>query len=151
MKKLTFTDAQFKREVARIEKCHAVWHQFADWLTRTYGKDLHGEWTVHTVGKKTIKSRSFDNNRLMQRLVGYDVSVRIERYVKRYLPAIKVLHCDDAVYACSIILLIPHAQHGITVLYIPQCTSIQNQLFLYKNHSEQLLKEIAAMKKKYKV
>lgn len=132
------------------KKCHKVWHKFSSWLTKTYGSDLYGEWQYMDEEKK-FKYRSFDNKKLSERLVGYDVMIKIERYCKRYLPEIKIIHCDDAVYAGSNILLIPHPGHGITIMYIPQCTTIQNQFFLYENHYENLLQELKRMKDVFKI
>lgn len=124
---------------------HKIWHRFSDWLIKTYGKDLHGEWQYMEIGKKRIRYRSFDEYELNRRLVGYEVIERIERYVKRYCPEIRVVRCDDSVYAGSDILLIPHPRHGITMMFIPQCTGVQNQMFLYENHYKMLLKELKKM------
>lgn len=139
------------KQLEQAAECHEHYYKFFKWLQRTYGKDLFGEPEFVTIGKRKIKLPTFDRNKLATRLVGYDAIVKIERYVKRYIPVIKILHCDDAVYASSIILLIPHPKHGITVLFIPQCVPVQNQFFLYQSHSIRLLKAITDMKKRYKV
>jgi len=143
------TEAMF----AHSKEIHRIWHKFSGWLTRTYGKDLHGEWVRNKIkvdGKrKVFKYRSFNDYELSKRLCGYEVMERIERYVKRYVPEIKIVYCDDEVYATSMILLIPHPKHGITMMYIPQLTGIQNQFFLYGNHYKMLMEELENMKYVY--
>lgn len=135
---------------------HAVWHKFYDWAVKTFGKDLHGEWQTLELkhpktGKvKKIRHRSFNDWELSKRLVGYEAMVKVERFIKRSCPEIKIVRCDDSYYAGSYILLIPHPKHGITMMFIPQCTSIQNQMFLYDNHYKMLMKELAKMKTVYK-
>jgi len=129
---------------------HQVWHKFSNWLVKTFGKDLHGEWqSIEGVGADgkpfKYKHRSFNDLELSRRLVGYDVMVRIERFIKRACPEIKIVHCDDSVYAGSDILLIPHPKHGITMMFIPQCTDVQNQFFLYRSHHKKLMKALKEM------
>ena len=134
---------------------HQVWKKFSKFITNAYGKDLYGEWQFHEFtdakGKKNKwKFRSFDENKLAERLVGYEVMKRVRRYVEKYIPEIKIISCDDETYSGSIILLIPHIKHGITILYIPQCTNIQNQFFLYPEHYKSLLKGLKEMNYVYK-
>ena len=134
---------------------HKVYHKFYNWLVKTFGSDLHGEWYEYEVsgenGKgKVLKYRNFNELELNRRLVGYDVISKITRYVNRYCPEIKVISCDDSTYSGSCILLIPHPKHGITIMFIPQCTSIQNTMFLYDDHYELLVKELKNMRKVYK-
>lgn len=144
------------KDFLRAASVHKIWHKFYNWLSNTYGKDLYGPWqylegTNHETGKKfRVKHRSFNDGKLSERLVGYDVMCKIERYIKRCCPEIKIVHCDDSVYASSIILLIPHPKHGIRIMYIPQCTGIQNQFFLYDNHYKLFMKELKKMEKVYK-
>lgn len=129
-------------------KCHRVWHKFSSYIQRTFGKDLV-KWRWQKLGDKKYKIRSFDQTEFSRRIVGYEVMRKIERWVERYCPEIKIIGCDDSVYAGSIILLIPHPQHGITVMFIPQCTSVQNQFFLYAGHFQNLTRELNKMKKNY--
>lgn len=72
-----------------------------------------------------------------------------KEFVKRCCPEIKIVRCDDSNYAGSDLLLIPHPKHGITIMFIPQCTSIQNQFFLYENHYISLVRELNKMGKVY--
>lgn len=134
----------------RVKLTHETWHKFSNWLIKTYGKDLHGEWQYLDKKNKKYKYRSFDDIELARRLIGYEVMSRVESYCKRYCPEIKILRCDDAYHAGSIILLIPHPKMGITFMFIPQCTSIQNQLFLYENHCNILIKALTELKYVYR-
>jgi hypothetical protein len=125
---------EFDKIKSDAEKVHRIWHKFSRWLTNTYGKDLYGHWVsdkIKTAEGKTValKYRSFNELELSRRLVGYDVMRKVERYAKRCCPEIRILRCDDEVYSSSTLLLIPHPQHGITIMFIPQCTSVQNQFF----------------------
>ena len=130
-----------------MKTTHQIWHKFSNWMVKTFGKDLHGEWEfiegIGANGKKfKLKHRSFNDLELSRRLTGYEAMCKVERFVKRCCPEIKIIRCDDSVYAGSDILLIPHPNHGITIIFIPQCTTIQNQFFLYKSHHKELVKAL---------
>ena len=131
------------------EKSHKIWHKFQKWLSNTYGKDLFSDWIYLDPTKKLTKYKykSFNEGELAKRLIGYEVMERVEKYVKKHCPEIKIVYCDDALHASSLILLIPHPKHGITLLYIPQCTSIQNQFFFYENHLKSLIEGFNELKK----
>lgn len=147
---------EFDKIIESSNVSHKVWHKFQNWLIKTFGKDLYGEWNSFEVPvegskkKKKVKFRNFNEYELSKRLVGYEVMKKVEKFVKKSCPEIKIIHCDDSVYAGSDILLIPHPKHGITIMFIPQCTSIQNQFFLYKGHYDMLMKELTKMQKVYK-
>jgi hypothetical protein len=98
---------------------------------------------------KKIKYKEFNEAELSRRLVGYEVLEKMEKYVSRHCKEIKVVRCDDSLYAGSSIFLIPHPKHGITMLFVPQCTTIQNQFFLYDNHYKDLMKALKEMKEVY--
>jgi hypothetical protein len=98
---------------------------------------------------KKIKYKEFNEAELSRRLVGYEVLEKMEKYVARHCKEIKVVRCDDSLYAGSRIFLIPHPKHGITMLFVPQCTTIQNQFFLYDNHYKDLMKALKEMKEVY--
>jgi hypothetical protein len=137
-----------------MNKTHQVWYKFANWMIKTYGKDLHGEWQymqgMDAKGKKfKYKYRSFNDLELSRRLVGYEAITKVEKFIKRYCPEIKIISCDDSVYSGSLILLIPHPNHGISVIFIPQCTDTQNQFFLYKSHYKELMKGLKEMASVY--
>jgi hypothetical protein len=138
----------------KADKIHFIWHKFYNYIIRTYGKDLHGEvqymeFKDENGKKRRLKHRSFNDYKLSHRLVGHEVIKRIENYCKRYLPEIKIVRCDDSVYSGSVILLVPHPNHGITVMFLPQCTNIQNQFFLYGGHYKQLMKALSEMESIY--
>ena len=104
---------------------HAIWHKFDNWLFKNYGSNYNSK------------------------LHGFEVMSKIEKYLNKYIPQIKIIRCDDAEYRSSIVLLVPHPKHGITVMFIPQSTEIQNHFFLYSSHFECLVKELSDMKKVY--
>lgn len=141
--------------LTKAKEPHKIWSKFSKWIIRTFGKDLHGEWQFMEYHKENgrkskVKYRSFNELELSRRLVGYDVMLKVETYIKKHCPEIRIVHCDDSVYASSNILLIPHPNHGITVIFIPQCTSVQNQMFLYERHFKDLMSALEDMKKVYK-
>ena len=134
---------------------HLPWQKFYNWIVKTFGNDLKGEVQivrgVDAAGKNfTFKYQTFNDFELSRRLIGYDVIEKVEKYIKRYCPEIKIVYCDDSFYSGSILLLIPHPFHGITIIFIPQTTNIQNQFFLYENHLTSLLNELNKMKSIYK-
>lgn len=138
----------------RAKEIHRVYHKFYNWLIKKYGMDLYGDWIINTIqlqdGKtKKLKYRNFNENEFNKRLVGNEVIEDIERYVKRYCKEIKIVHCDDSYHSGSILLLIPHITHGVTVMFIPQCTTIQNNFFLYHGHYKMLMKELKNMENVY--
>lgn len=142
-------------DMSKYIECHKIWHLFYDYLIRTFGKDLYSEWVTQKIKGKNGKAitwryRNYNEYELSKRLCGYDVMMKIRKYVKRYLPQIKIINCDDAMHAGSDILLIPHPKHGITVMYIPQISGIQNQFFLYDGHYDMLMTELMKMKEVYK-
>ena len=151
MNKMKKTKTSFENTA----KVHKVWHKFYGWLIKKYGMDLYSEWQYLEVKdnkgkKKKLKYKNFNEKVLSEKLIGYEVMKSVKKYIKRYCPEIKIVSCDDAYYAGSYILLIPHPEHGITILYIPQCTGIQNQFFLYENYYKNLLDELKKMKYVYK-
>lgn len=137
-----------------VMSTHRVWHKFYGWMIKTFGKDLYGKWQymkgTGADGKKfNFKYRDYNEYELSKRLVGYEVMCKIEKYVNRSCPEIKIIRCDDSVYAGSFILLIPHPKMGITMMFIPQCTYIGNQMFLYNNHYKMFTKALREMKSTY--
>lgn len=133
---------------------HKTWHKFSGWLGKTFGEDLIEDKTLDIPlgdGKiKSIKYKDLNEWELSKRLVGHEVIEKIEKYAARYCKDIKVVRCDDSTYAGSSLILVPHPKHGITIVFIPQCTSIQNQFFLYENHYKALTKALREMKDVYK-
>jgi len=111
-----------KKELKSTDEMHKIYHKFCKWIKKTFG--------------------TFD-------VIGYEAMEKIENYVKKN-PEIKIVECDDDINAGSILLLIPHPKFGITVMFIPQCTSVQNTFFLYEGNCEQLIKTLTDMKSIYR-
>lgn len=107
-------------------KVHEIWHKFEGFLIDSYGEDYHSE------------------------LSGYEVMEKVEGFINKECPDIKIVKCDDEVYSSSFLVLVPHPKHGITIIFIPQCTTIQNHFFLYESHFKNLTKALDEMKKVYK-
>lgn len=80
--------------------------------------------------------------------VGYTIMCKVEKYVKTH-KEIQLTYVDDDNRSTSLIVLIPHPTHGITILYIPQTTNVTNTFFLYENHSKWLIKTLTKMKGVY--
>jgi hypothetical protein len=139
-------DRMFKRG----EEIHRIYHKFSKWLVNTFGKDLKSKrkvkFTLQDGKKKVFYVTDYNEYELEKRISGYDAIVKIENYVKRSCPEIKIVGCDDSVHAGSILLLIPHPDFGITVMFVPQCTTTQNKFFLYGNHFKMLQEELEKMK-----
>jgi hypothetical protein len=142
-------DRMFKRG----KEIHRIYHKFSKWLVNTFGKDLKTKrkvkFTLQDGKKKTFTVIDYNDRELEKRISGYETIVKIEKYVKRSCPEIKIVGCDDAVHAGSILLLIPHPDFGITVMFVPQCTMTQNKFFLYGNHFKMLQEELEKMKVVY--
>jgi len=137
----------FYKVTDKTKKIHKIYHNFCDYMKKWYFEyyfenkfdKKSGEFVK---GKRQLKVFSSEN------LVGYIAQKRIEKYVESH-PEIKIVRCDDSVFSTSIIVLIPHPTMGITFLYVPQNnTNIKNELFLYPDHSEMLIKELIKMRKK---
>lgn len=155
MKNLDRTESEIKSEFKKIKETHKIWHKFQKFITKTYGKDLYGEEIVNEFvdanGKKRkFKYRNFNEVELSRRLVGYEVMERIEKYIKKSIPEIKIVRCDDSYHAGSDLLLVPHPGHGITIIFIPQLTGVQNQFFLYEGHYKMLMSALKEMSGVYK-
>lgn len=75
---------------------------------------------------------------------GYDFSKRVEKWATKWPSDVRVVRCDDGVFAGSNLVLIEHraadAYMGTTVVYIPQCTGEPpTDFFLYPSHRAGLL------------
>lgn len=140
---------------ADVIKMHQVWHKFEAWLIKSFGPDLYGkeqsfEVTNHKTGKKRkVTFKPYNDLALHHKLIGYEVITKIEKYAIKN-PNIKIVRCDDMYYSGSIIVLIPHPQHGITMMFIPQTTKIQNCFFLYQSHYKQLMQTLKEMRNIFK-
>ena len=109
---------------------------------------LKNEFETEFNGVKT-KHNMFNELELSRRIVGYEAMTKIRNYAKKN-PEIRIVGCDDSVHASSMIVLIPHPTMGITMMFIPQCTGVQNEMFLYPNHYKMLLDTLNEMRDTYK-
>jgi hypothetical protein len=114
-----------ENDLSEAKSVHIIWHKFDKWLVKTFGEN-------------------YSSN-----LSGYDAICKVEKYVRRNLPEIRIVQCDDFDYSSSIIVLVPHPRHGISVIFIPQTAEIGNKFFLYGSHYDCLVKELSDMKKVY--
>ncbi len=84
------------------------------------------------------------------KLQGYDFMYAVEQYEKRN-PEITVVGCDDAHFASSSIVLIPHKSQkrymGTTMLIIPQLVGEITQVFLYPGHADALIEALRTLPK----
>ena len=101
------------------------------------------EWEFDDDGDITISDklyREFDSLKMN----GYECIQRCKKYAKKN-KEIKIIQVDDSVYSSSIIILIPHPNHGITVIFVPQCIDVGNQFFLYSRHAHNIILEMYKM------
>lgn len=105
---------------------HDLFHALQKYLKKWYHND----------------KKEFD----VTQLTGYRAMCRMENFIKKH-PEIVEVHVDDASFASSSLYLIPHKGMGVTVWFIPQCTSEQNEFFLYPHHLDNLINELKKMKR----
>ncbi len=113
------------------DKTHKYWYAFTEHFGNLYGF-------------------GFDGNVLSEKMSGYECMNELDKYVKEH-PEVVLVPTDDSVFASSYFVLVPHPDMGITIVFVPQCTTIQNQMFMYSRHSDILIEEITKMKEKYNV
>jgi hypothetical protein len=78
---------------------------------------------------------------------GSESMEKIEQYANEH-PEIVVCGCDDQAFASSDLVLVPHPDMGITVLYVPQCSGGWAQFFLYPGHLSRLIDALTEMRDK---
>ena len=105
-----------------MKNIHKIWHDFNKFVTAK-------------LGLNSVNDINFS---------GYDIIEQIENYVNTN-KQIKLIWVYDSVHASSIILLVPHPTFGITILYVPQCTTHQNEFFLYQQNRKTLMSELQTM------
>lgn len=86
-----------------------------------------------------------ENGRDLDDLAGFEDQELVESYASEH-PEIKIVGVDDNDFCSSDLVLIPHPTMGITALFIPQCTTIQNRFFMYPGHIFSLEKAITELK-----
>lgn len=78
---------------------------------------------------------------------GFESMEKIEQYAQSH-PEIMVCSCDDQSFCGSDIVLVPHPDMGVTVLYVPQVSGSWAQFFLYPGHLSQLIDALTKMREK---
>jgi len=130
-------------------KVHIVWHKFRKFLEKNFSSsDIEREFETEINGVKT-KHKMFNEVEFSRRIVGHEAMTKIRNYAKKN-PKIRIVGCDDSVHASSMIVLIPHPTMGITMMFVPQCTGVQNEMFLYPSHYKMLLDALNEMRYTYK-
>ena len=122
-------------------KNHYIWYEFSEYFSQWYFYDLDFE-----SGDINVHEKVFDSTKM----IGYDAIEKVEQYVETH-EDIYVINVDDSVFASSVLVFIPHPEMGITVIFIPQCTTIPNQFFLYPNMIERVQNKLDVLKKKYNI
>ena len=137
------TERQWKKLKNDCNNTHQIWWDFCLYFTEWYYKEIDNidSETYEPIG---TKHKEFDSNKM----VGYEAMMRVEEYSKTH-PDIKIIPVDDGYYSSSDIVLIPHPNHGITMIYISQNAPENNLWFLYPGYIKILQTELNKMKKKY--
>lgn len=104
-----------------IHEMHGTWYSFCE----KFGSGVLGD--------------SFDE------LAGGDVMDEVEEWAKKF-PDVKITRCDDNHHAGSLLVLIPHPKHGVTVLFIPQLTNEKHYFFLYPSQQKALIEALESIK-----
>lgn len=139
------SDRHINEMIEINRKVHATWHEFEAFLEQEFAADIAVKQTID-IGYKKIEYMHCDDLALANRLVGFEVQEKIIAYAELHKEDVKVVRCEDSVYASSIIVLVAHPKMGITTLFVPHCTKVQNQFFLYGSHYEQLMKAYKELK-----
>ena len=123
---------------------HKEWFLFCDHMKKWYYKEVPETMYSEKVGIYETGRTLFQFD--SSKMIGSEAIKRIEKYVLKH-PNIRIVNVDDDVYAGSIVLLIPHPEHGISLIFVPQCTEIQNRFFMYPSHISRFLIELEKMQK----
>ncbi len=134
-------------KTVNTKNTHQIFHSFCNHMKKWYFEyhypvsfdEKKNDFTTSTRKLKAFSSKDMQ---------GYVAINRVEKYVKKH-PEIEIVRCDDTVFSPSIIVLIPHPTMGITMIYIPQNNrQIKGELFLYPDHSEELIEKLTKMRQK---
>lgn len=110
---------------------HLTWWRFCDYIERKWGQE-------------TADSR-FSTGSLIDNLCGWEVQVALEKWCKRYAPDIKIVRVDDDVHSSSCLFLVPHPEHGISVVFVPQNTTVHSTFFFYRRGFQQMKKALVEL------
>ena len=124
-------------------EAHKIWHKFCDHMKKWYYKEEYG-WSIlddedFVQDDKTHKV--FDSSKM----IGYKCMQRCEKYAKKN-KEIKIISVDDSVYSGSILILVPHPKHGVTIIFVTQHTDVVgNQFFLHHGEAYNLISKLHKM------
>jgi hypothetical protein len=104
--------------------------------------EMHGNYLDFC--EQMLGEGNFDTSKLS----GYDDIEKIEAYSRKH-PKIKVINVDDDNYAGAILVLIPHPEHGVTAIFVPQCTRIGNTFFMYPSMIMNVAKALQEMQEEF--
>jgi hypothetical protein len=121
---------EFVRELWNIGDIHGLWHEFKE--------------------KFLIITKESDDYKF--RLAGYKLMKGVDQWARKH-SEVKIVLCDDKVYATSYMVLVPHCTktkwHGITCVSIPQLAGDPSIMFWYPRNTELLVKAIGVLEEGY--
>jgi hypothetical protein len=123
------------------DEIHKIWYDFCDYMKEWYYKEVD----EYEDGVKTGNIvKFFDTAKMM----GDECLNRVDYYAKKH-KEIKIVDVDDDTFCGASLVLIPHPKFGMTVIFIPQCTGVNNMFFLYSHHLQELQETLNDMSDKY--
>lgn len=129
---------------------HEIWWKFSKHFQKWYYV-MCTSWKYDEEKREVVETGKQHKEFSSHEMIGYKTMKRVEKYCKKN-PAVKHVCVDDSHFAGSMVVLVPHPEMGISVIYIPQCsTKESNQFFLYIYHIDELVNTITAMKDEYKI
>lgn len=121
---------------------HREWYKFCDHMKKWYWSEYSEVKIVKNEFIETGKMlRDFDSSKM----VGYEAMERVENYANKN-KTVRLVRCDDSTHATAYLILVPHPEMGITVIFIPQCTTKQSEFFLYPSNINNLVTAISELK-----
>ena len=138
---------EIKELIEDARKTHGIWFDFCKHMKKWYYKEVN-EYYFDPKTLEETKTGKIVKEFDVTKMIGYECMQRVEKYAKRH-NEIKITSVDDDVYSSSILVIIPHPEHGITIIFIPQNTNVNNQFFLCPSALEYLQNELYKMKQEY--
>ena len=123
------------------DKNHYIWYEFSEYFSQWYFYDLDVEFDDINIHEKVFDST---------KMIGYEAIEKVEQYVETH-EDIYIVSIDDSVFASSILVFIPHPEMGITIIFVPQCTTNLNEFFLYPEMINRIQKKLDELKEKYNI
>jgi hypothetical protein len=158
MKKIRpMTMKQYKKMEASSMRVHETFHGLYAYLKRfpEYCDLQHGTLCKTVFTKNPIPTKRQYRVLNPAKIHGYRAMLRVKRYAQKHPKEVIECHVDDAFHAGSSVFLIAHRDRksrkghwmGVTALYIPQCTTQQNEFFLYPGDLQGLIAGLQQMQK----